>query len=248
VGFLLRKVLAEVLMPVPLILLVGVVALVLHFRGRPRPARRFAVAAFLLLWAGSCMPLARLAVSHFESAYPAFPGDSVEAVVVLGGGHVSDPSLPVTAVPEAQSLYRITEGVRIARAQPWAEVIFSGYGGTDPRPSAQVGADLAGALGLDPGRIAMAVGPRTTAEEARALAPRLRGKRFALVTSATHMPRAVRLFRAQGLEPVPAPTGHLAKHPPTFDWRDLVPSVGALTLTRQAWYETVAGVWARIGG
>lgn len=51
---------------------------------------------------------------------------------------------------------------------------------------------------------------RDTAENASLSAPILRAdgiSRIALVTHASHMPRAAALFRAQGLEVLPAPTG-----------------------------------------
>lgn len=246
-GFALRKVAATVLMPLPVAL--GLCLLgVLLWQRRPRRGAGLLGAGLLLLWAASCMPLARAAVGPLESAYPPFPGDSVAAVVVLGGGHTSAPDLPVTALPEPPSLYRIAEGVRLARAQPWATLVVSAYGGADARSHADVARELAEALGIGPDRIHAEPRPRDTAQEAELLAPVLEGRPFALVTSATHMPRAVAIFRARGLEPVPAPTGHLAKGRSSFGWRDLVPRTDALHLSRAAWYELLARIWAELRG
>lgn len=245
-GFFLRKLVAMVVMPVPAVFVLLVAGLVLGWRGRERWGRRLVAAGLLLFWAASCMPLARAAVAPLESAYPPFPGDSVEVVVVLGGGHASAPGIPVTAIPEAQSLYRIAEGVRIAGAQPWTTLVVSAYGGSDPRPHAEVAREVAMALGVDSARIHAEPRARDTAEEAELLEPLLRGRAFALVTSATHMPRAVSIFRDRGLEPIPAPTGHLSKDPPGFGWRDLVPRSDALDLTRAAWYELLARIWAEV--
>lgn len=247
--FWLRNLLADLLQPVPVVLALAAVGVLLWARGRRRAARGLVAAAFLLLWASSCTPLGVWAVASLEDAHPAFPGDSVSAVLVLGGGHASDPDVPLSAVPSGSSLYRIVEGVRIAEAQPWAEVWFSSFGGPDPRSTAEVGADLARALGVDAARLNADPRPRTTAEEAELLAPRLRGRRFALVTSATHMPRAVRLFRARGLDPVPAPTGHRAKNAGRTGPRDwLVPSVDGVTLMSVAWYEWISTTWAWLVG
>lgn len=247
--FWLRKVLAELLQPVPVVLVLAFLGALLWARGRRKAGRSVVAAAVALLWVSSCTPLAVTAVASLEDRYPAFPGDSVTAVIVLGGGHVSDPDVPPSAVPSGASLYRIVEGVRIAQAQPWAELWFSAYGGPDPRSHAEVAAELARGLGVDPRRIGADPRPRTTAEEAELHAPRVEGRPFALVTSASHMPRAVALFRAHGLDPVPAPTGHLARSSGGFDaieW--LIPSVDGLVLASVAWYESIATAWAWLVG
>jgi uncharacterized SAM-binding protein YcdF (DUF218 family) len=90
--------------------------------------------------------------------------------------------------------------------------------------------------------------PRDTRQEAELLAPLLRGQRVALVTSASHMPRALALFRAQGLDPIPAPTGHLAKEPQGFDVLDLIPDADGLAKTRFAWHEVLGRMWAGLTG
>lgn len=247
-AFFLRKLVAEALMPLPVALVLVGCGIVLLLRGRERRGRRVAAAGAVLLWAASCAPLARMAVSPLESAYPPFPGDSVAAVVVLGSGHTSDPGLPLTAVPESQALYRIAEGVRIVGRQPWATLVVSAYGGPDPRSHAEVAREVAVALGVDSARIHAEPRPRDTAGEAELLAPFLGDRPFALVTSATHMPRAVAIFRERGLDPLPAPTGHLVKGAPGFDWRELVPQASALELTSRAWYELLARAWAAVRG
>lgn len=86
--------------------------------------------------------------------------------------------------------------------------------------------------------------PRDTEDEARFLRPLQEGRRFALVTSASHMPRARWLFTGLGLEPVP-PTEFLGKRPPDFDWRSLIPQTGALEKSERAFHEYWGGWWAQ---
>jgi uncharacterized SAM-binding protein YcdF (DUF218 family) len=250
VTFVLKKAVGALLMPLPVIVLLGAVGWVTWARGRHRRlGRLLSAVALVLLWGLSCDPVAQRLVKPSERAYSAFPGDSVGLVVVLGSGHVSDPALPVSARLNGEGLYRLVEGLRIARAEPWTTVVFSGYGGADPRPNALVYRDLALALGLDSARIRVEPRPRDTRQEAELLAPLLRGHAFALVTSAAHMPRAMTLFRAQGLAPVPAPTGHLVKEGGGgFDWGSLLPDPGALEIARTAWYEWLGRAWTRLTG
>ncbi len=248
-GFFLKKVISELLMPLPVCLFLGVVGWILWKRGRsPRVGQGMAGASLALLYALSVAPVSEPLVRRLESAAPAFPGDSVEFVVVLASGHVSDPDLPRSAWLSGVALPRLIEGMTIATAQPWSRLVLSGWGGTDPKPGAEAYRDVAGALGFPDERMLLDPRPRDTGEEAEFLAPVLRGRRFALVTSATHMSRALALFRAQGLDPVPAPTGHLAASPPAFEILFLIPDESSLVRSRLAWHEFLGSAWARIRG
>ena len=248
-GFVVRKLLSALVMPLPAALLVGVVGWILWTRGTRKRMGQVMVAASLLgLAALSLDPVALALAGRVEGGHPAFPGDSIDFVVVLGHGHDSDSALPVSAQLSSQALYRLSEGVSIAVAQPWARLVLSGYGGTDPKPGAQVYGEMAAALGVAPERMVLEPRPTSTAEEAEYLEPLLRGHRFALVTSATHMSRALEIFRGRGLEPVPAPTGHLAKAPQGFDVLGFIPQEENLMRSRAAWYEFLGRAWARLRG
>lgn len=248
-GFILKKLVGALLMPLPALLLLGMAGWVLWARGRWRRTGMGMVAASLLVLSLVALPpLADAVVRPLERSAPAFPGDSVDFVVVLASGHVSDSTLPVSARLSATALVRLVEGVAIATAQPWSRLVLSGWGGADPRPNAEMYREAAAAIGFPEARMILDPRPKDTRQEAELLAPLLRGRRFALVTSASHMPRALALFRAQGLDPVPAPTGHLSKVAPRSDPLDLIPDENALARTRLGWHETLGRVWARLTG
>jgi uncharacterized SAM-binding protein YcdF (DUF218 family) len=248
-GFMIRKTLTALLMPLPAALLLGTVGWVMWSWGKKKRRGQLLVAASLLGLATLAVdPVATRLAGSVEGREPAFPGDSVGFVVVLGSGHVSDPRLPVSAQLSSQALYRLTEGVRIHLAQPWSTLVLSGHGGDDPKPNAQVYGEMAQALGVDPGRMVLEPRPTSTAEEAEYLEPLLSGHRFALVTSATHMPRAVALFEARGLDPVPAPTGHLVNTARSLDYLRYIPHEENLQRTRAAWYEFLGRLWAAMRG
>jgi uncharacterized SAM-binding protein YcdF (DUF218 family) len=248
-GLILRKTLTAFLMPLPTALLVGAAGWVIWRRGnREKLGRRMVAASLIGLTVLSIHPVALRLVGAVEGDLPPFPGDSVGFVVVLGHGHTSDPGIPVTAQLSPQALYRIVEGTRIAISQPWSRLVLSGYGGVDPRANAEVYSELATSLGIAPERMIVERRPTSTAHEAELLEPILAGHTFALVTSAAHMPRAVSLFEARGLHPIPAPTGHLAKAPQGFDPLGLVPGEPNLQRTRTAWYEFLGKIWARLRG
>lgn len=248
-GFVVRKLLTALLMPLPAALLAGVVGWVLWTRGtRKRLGQGMVAVSLLGLAVLSLDPVALALAGRIEGSQPAFPGDSIDFVVVLGHGHDSDPTLPVSAQLSSQALHRLTEGVSISVAQPWSRLVLSGYGGTDPKPGAQVYGEMAEALGVAPERIILEPRPASTAEEAEYLEPILARHPFALVTSATHMPRALEIFRARGLQPIAAPTGHLAKAPQGFDVLGFIPQEENLLRSRAAWYEFLGRLWARLRG
>lgn len=109
-------------------------------------------------------------------------------------------------------------------------------------------ARTAEAWGLDPERVVVQEEPLNTAQEAEAMASRIQGQeRIILVTSAYHMPRAMQLFQAQGLEVVPAPTGHLVD--PGRSQRHIghqLPQAGYLRFAEKALWERLGLVWARL--
>ncbi len=87
---------------------------------------------------------------------------------------------------------------------------------------------------------------RNTAENASKSAAILRAagiRRVVLVTQAFHMPRAVRLFRAAGLEVVPAPTHFKTAGRSPLGALDLLPQSNALRNSYFALHEWLGITW-----
>ena len=87
-------------------------------------------------------------------------------IVVLGGGHVSDPRLPVNSQISQAALGRVVEGVRLYKAIPGSKLLFSGGGVSDPVPEADVMAQIAVLLGVKPQDITLERDSRDTEDEA----------------------------------------------------------------------------------
>ncbi|MEX0387367.1 ElyC/SanA/YdcF family protein [Spiribacter onubensis] len=187
----------------------------------------------------------------------------VAAIVVLGGGAVDDPSLPLSAQLSATSLQRLIEGIRLWRLRSDALLVTSG---ALPRGRSQaaIAADLAVALGVPRERIRMLPAARNTAEEAAAYAELVATvdgdgtsagpveaaalRQPVVVSSASHLPRAIAEFKSQGLEPLPAPTAHRAS-PQRFALPgDFAPQADDLRTTEAAWHEMLGRLWAWLRG
>ncbi|MCP5163172.1 MAG: YdcF family protein [Hahellaceae bacterium] len=224
-------------MPQSMILLGMVVALTLMLAGKRKSASAALVFSIALLYSLSIHPVADALLAPIEREHPAFESQRVDLVVVLGGYHASDDSIPTLAQLSSYSLFRLLEGVRIYDANPYSRLVFSGFASADKVPHALVMKQAAISLGVPENDIITESRPRDTDDEARLLRPILEGKRFALVTSASHMTRAVRIFRHYHLSPIPAPTEFLSKPAQPCDWKCALPQTSALQKSERAIYE-----------
>lgn len=251
VGFL-----SSLLSPLPLVLLILAAGLVLLYLGRPRTGRAAVAASLALLLLLSSQPVGRLLLLPLESRHEPLVlserHSGIRWVVVLGS-HVSDASgqPAVTRLSGVASL-RLAEGLRIHNALEESRLILSGGTVFAGAASATVMSRAALSLGADPARLETHPGPRNTEEEAQVLREKLGDEPFILVTSASHMPRAMALARGAGLKPIPAPTVWRTRGgAPEGDPRRWLPSSGGLAMSERAFHEYLglAWVWLRgVGG
>jgi uncharacterized SAM-binding protein YcdF (DUF218 family) len=71
---------------------------------------------------------------------------------------------------------------------------------------------------------------------------------FLLISSANHLPRAMRFFHAVGLNPIAAPANQLAITSPLNGWERAIPSSIWLSHSERAVYETLGTVLQRLKG
>ena len=248
--FLLKKILGDFLTPVPLTLLLLLLAIPSLLRRKNRWFGVFCVVvAAALLFVSSYAPLSSRWMTGLETRYPAYEQGTVapQYIAVLGSWHQTVDDQPLTSQLSSTAIVRLAEGIRIYRLNPGSRLIFTGYHGlaADPVAYPEKLRELAVALGVPNGDILTFVGPRDTAEEVQLIAELFADTNLVVVTSAAHMPRSMAMFRGAGLDPIPAPTGHLIK--PTRRWWTL-PNGQALART-DAWIHEQLGMqWARLMG
>jgi uncharacterized SAM-binding protein YcdF (DUF218 family) len=180
-----------------------------------------AVLAFVWLWAWSMPMLSHWLRGAVENQYPQVPIAAVpqaQAVVLLGGG-VSPPPIGGSEIDLHSAADRVWYAARLFHAGKAPLLILSG--GADPERHAYSEARAMATFIVDLGVPAQAMvleeASRTTRQNATFSAALLKASginRILLVTSALHMPRAVALFTAQGLQVIPAPTDFEASQPP----------------------------------
>jgi len=230
-----------------------------------RTRRVAVVVALLLLWLGSSRYVAYALVRSLESRYPAVAGaPAADAIVVLGGGTRSgDAPRPMVEINEAGD--RLLYGAKLYQDGAAGVVLVTGGSiewlqpeGIDPEA-----ADMAGLmrlLGVPPEALRLETDSRNTYENAlysRKMLDAAGLNTVLLVTSAMHMPRAVPLFEAQGLQVTPAPTdflvsdaewAHLWHGGPSATLINLLPNVEYLTYTTRCLKEYIGIAVYRLRG
>ncbi len=222
-----RSVVDFAIQPLNIILLLAVLTGILLFLSKQKWANlSFLVLAIILILSASDF-IPDLLLNHLESRFMPFEFEALNDnefryILVLGSGHTADPDLSFISQLSEPALGRLTEGIRIHLQIPESQLILSGYGGVSPIPQAEVMAQSAIQLGVVEQDIVKMPEPTNTAEEADYYLERFgKDRSLILVTSASHMPRAMTIFRNRGLDPVPAPTFYYLKDDPYdgFDWK-----------------------------
>lgn len=229
-------------MPVPLLVLLLIFALVI-LRNRKLVRSILSVAIVLLVFLSST-PGSNLLSSPLESQYPvnSHPIEAGCLVMVLGSGH--DDSITGTAIQQLSStaLARLSEGIRQFKLGRDCKLVFSGWsGGTDSRPQAEVMAAAAMELGIPKSRIITFPLAKDTIEEAQFMKWEVGTAPFRLVTSASHMPRAMATFINTGLKPEAAPTDFITRQ--GYWWRL---DAHNLWSSQRAIHEYVGQLWFQI--
>jgi uncharacterized SAM-binding protein YcdF (DUF218 family) len=107
---------------------------------------------------------------------------------------------------------------------------------------------LAVGLGVDPAALDLDNVSPDTETQAEVVRARLGAEEFFLVTSASHMPRALALFRKARTNPLPAPTHFLTQRNRGLAPSDFFPSSGGLRRVETVAYEYLGLAWAKIRG
>jgi len=240
--FLLKKILAALILPPTSLLLLAMLGLWLA-RRRPRLGHGLIAGGLAALWLLSTPWVAGKLIATLETAPPIASGDlrRCQAIVVLGAGtYANAPEYGDDTVNEL-ALERLRHGARLARASG-LPIAVTGGAPSEGRPE---GESMREALTADFGVKVRWVESqsRDTAENAAYLAPMLARDgivRVALVTHAFHMPRARYLFERAGLQVMPAPTRFHSAPPdgsPLGLAGDWLPGVKALKLSYFAAHE-----------
>lgn len=259
--FILKKIIGQLFLPVPLCLEILIVGLLLLLFTRKQRTGKIILSVGIILFTLLSYPaLSNTFLRRLEYQYPPlistetsdFAAGEVQPqvrwIVVLGGGHISDPKIPVTSQLSGASLVRLIEAIRLHNQIPGSKLILSEGKVFDSVPGAETMAEVAKALGVKQEDLILESESRDTIDEARIIKSIVGNDKFILVTSASHMPRSMGMFKKLGMQPIPAPTGYIMKEKQGISPGDFFPSSDELRKAEGVIYEYLGLLLAKLRG
>jgi uncharacterized SAM-binding protein YcdF (DUF218 family) len=246
------QIIKPLVLPPTFILLLLVVGFILSLWKFRRVGRVLLALGILLFYLLSISPTADLFLGSLESRHVPLSPERVPRVgtlVVLSGGASATTGLPTSSRLSQSSIKRLLEAVRLYHLMGQPKMVISGGSGNPfvEVTEAAIMRELLLDLGIPSMRIIIEGNSRDTFENARAV-QRLRLERpLILITSAGHMSRALRVFRALKMRPLPAPCDFKARRNKGNPLR-FFPSAEALTNSNAAIYEYLGTWWYALTG
>ena len=261
--FFLKKFVSQFLMPMPLVCMFFLVGWVLQrltrFKKTGTTLKACSFCLFLLFGYGVGYGY----LYKLERIYPPFDPTPEQCeqlrgtgVVVLGQGMPEESDLPLRYQNSGVFERRLFEGVRIAKLIPDSMLIVSMAGdGTIDNKRAYLNWYME-QVDFPTNRVEMVVDARDTNEEAhlsqfliQSFDQTHKTNMLVLVSSASHLPRAVHVFREQGMNATPSPCDYVTpgKSCRTFQFPYIpFPSTSNFEFSQRAVYEYLGCLYERM--
>jgi len=218
-------------------------ALLLYFYKSKKHGKKVLISFLVLLWCVSTRVGKELLVMPLVRDQKELKTDGIIPkcnILVLGGGCRPADGNSLAEQLSHPSLRRVLEGFRIKHQLKEAQLILSGIDWNHNCNIAQIGAQFLSQLASDSTKILELNPVRNTREEANLYFKTYGSEKpLILVTSALHMPRALRNFKKLGINTIPAPTD-FPIHRKTWSFIDFLPAVGSFETNTTAWTEWMA--------
>lgn len=200
-----------------LVFAIGVSAL-LWVRTKHTWALRLFVASITALFIIGFTPVSYWLAAPLEHRHPNTDmPDQIVGLIVLSGYERSTLSASHNLPQTAEGAERLLAGAMLAHQFPDAPIILSG-GGSGTEPEVMTGKRFLNGIGIDDKRIRLERASRNTYENAHLSRPLAReGGPWVLITSAVHMPRALKTFRATGWNVIPHSTDFITDQGGGYD-------------------------------
>ncbi|MDA8432482.1 MAG: YdcF family protein [Nitrospiraceae bacterium] len=205
-----------IIAPDNLLLFLLLVSWILLRRGAYGLAKRLLGFVVIILMVVLLLPIGEWLLYPLEARFPANPKlpKKIDGIIVLSGAENAFLSSLWGQEELGDSAERDIAFLELARQYPDAKLVFSGGSGSlihQGYKAADVANRLFDKLGLDLSRVTFERDSRNTFENVVFSKEVVRpdpGQRWILITSASHMPRAVGVFCKAGWPVIPYPVDH----------------------------------------
>ena len=247
--FIVKKIVTPFLLPPGLFIVLLLLSSLWLFQRKNRGASAINFFLALLVWLFSISPVSDAMLRGLEGRF-SIPGNPEGDVIILLGGGVNDvvPDLSGIGAPSEEMMARIITAVRLRRRLHIPIIVSGGIVFKDRKAEAPIAKRFLVDLGVPEQEIIIEENSRDTNENAR-YAVRIcdaRGySRALLVTSASHMKRAVLSFRNAGMEVTPFPSGFKSLGKKHYGWEDFLPDSDELKKASTAMRECIGLLYYR---
>jgi uncharacterized SAM-binding protein YcdF (DUF218 family) len=238
----------------PLVYILGLLLAALLWHRHPHVVKWTLSGALLLFLICGTVFLPQILNHWLETRYPQpRPLPHVDAVIVLCGPVVLEKSSG-EYIEFNQHVERILEGIRLVQAGYGKKLLITGGSGDvydQTKSEAVLLRQFAIRLGIPAEQILIDATSRNTYENAVNTKKLMEQHQFftsLLVTSASHLPRAMGCFRKLGLTPFPYPVDFASLPHPQWHLLDLIPNIGNLYRTSEALHEYVGLFTYKLAG
>jgi len=192
-GFTLKKIISFFLEPFVIGFLLALIAFLFLLFNSYKKAKIFLALSLCTFFLISSSFFSNILINPLEQKYQKIENIDLEEInyILLLGGDFS------ARAYEVIKLYQKKDGIKI---------ITSGYKGNELITQAQFAKNELIKLGVLEKDIIMQESPKDTEEEAIEIKKIVGENKFILVTTATHMPRAMLIFEKYNLNAIPSPT------------------------------------------
>jgi uncharacterized SAM-binding protein YcdF (DUF218 family) len=248
--FIIQKIISNILIsPGIFIIALLLVLFLLSIKKYHKLGKSLLIIAIIFTYLFSIEPVKDLFVQPLEKKYTPVnitQLKNADVYIVLGGGIYDNAPTSLgedTGIPTTHALTRIVEGVKLYRANPKKIIISGGIVYSGNKSEGSVYKKIMIDLGVPSSDIIVEGKSKTTEENAKFtkdIMDKLEYKRAILITSATHMNRAVYIFEKNNVEVTPNPTDYVSRYKKNYGIESYFPNSANFISIR-------AVIWEYIG-
>lgn len=210
--FMVKHLISRLLHPVPILIILLLFGFLLIKREKSRSFGKKILIADAVFFAIMFFGVFNFALKTLETQYKPFDGDDMTlcenlrgAIITVLGQGLETEDLPARMCDNDCLRQRISEGAYVAHSIPESTLLISMSGNAPYKHKQEAVRQFAATYGIETNRIAFYIGARDTNDEAKSTMEFAGTNKVVLVTSASHMPRSMRIFRRHNCIPTPAP-------------------------------------------